>query len=724
MAGLQLGSLYVSLSANSMGLVRGLDGAMKAVDRFAKEVKKTSEDAAKVAATFTVLSGAALKLASGVDGPTKRAMDDMTKSTQLLAVQVADMLLPAVRQVTAMFKSAAEVVASLNPETKAAISNFALVAVQVMAAGKALAVLASTVGPVISLMRGTLSVITALGSGPLLGVVAAIGLVVAIVVLLHRAWRKNWGGIQESTAEVLEWLRSGFSQLVDFFRKAWDSILSGGERFVMGLLDIVDTVQRVTGTSLVDTAGAREGFKGLFKDLRSGAFVSEAFKFGKSVGASVVDGLKEELAAISKELGLDALLAKLKGGSSKGKVIGLGRGMPGGGTLPDQMAIEQRKVIDTGAFKVLEMGNLTRSTGMSVATGAAERKEANALAAAIGADSWADATKEIQGGLGAAATLGHSLKVWAARMGPMIAQMGQQLLGEVGNLVSTIAQGAQAGGVWGALLAAIMEIAKKTESAMRFLDVAMEFVMQLAAMVEPLVKPIFDALTNVLGIVIEVVAPVFAALEPLFQGIGRFVDNLAPILYAVGDVLAGLSPIIEFIGNVVGGILDALKPILDIVAGAVKLIATVLLGIIIFLNEVAAAFGDTKARAEADRLKGVVDRMWKRDDETARANGKAAGSALSLAAANKQAADSAKEVTESLTNLPSGFKLNALRFAADTGMGGLAAGGPGSGSGGVYVENMYVQASDPEELAEQVENAQKRKAAARTGNRHGDDEGI
>lgn len=753
MAGaLKLGSLYVSLSASSSGLVKGLDAGMKAVDRFAKEVKKTSEDAAKVAASFTVLSGAALKLASGVDGPTKKAMDGVTKSTQLLAVQVADMLLPAVRQVTAMFQSAAHAVASLSPETKAAVSQFALVAVQVMAVGKAISVLASTVGPVISLLRGTMSVLTALGSGPLLGIVAAVGLVIGVVALLHRAWRKNWGGIQDSTGEVLEWLRSGFTQLVAFFRKAWDSILSGGERFVMGLLDIVETVQKVTGVSLVDTAGAREGFKGLFADLRSGAFVSEAFKFGKSVGASVVDGVKEEFALISKELGLDGLVSKVKGmfSGGSGKVIGLGRGMGQQGPVVSG-AMSSTFTSITAAAEAMNALRLAVAADEL----AFKRHQESLAVAAVGVRQWlrslgegptggisraGTATVSLSSQAGRAGRFGTGMTTASAKKSPVVAEaeartrelmagigsivttLGQQLLGEVGNLVGTIAQGAQSGGVWGAIIAAIMEVAKRTESAMRFLDDAMTFVMQLATMVEPLVKPIFEALTNVLGVVLEIVAPVFVALKPLFEAIGKVVDYLAPVLYAIGDVLYALAPIIEFLGRVIGTLFEVLKPIFELIGGVIKVVATVILGFLIMLNNIAAALGDQKAAAESARLQKVFQDMWNRSGDQDRAAQKDAGTELrNLTDASKDAGDAVRTFTEALTNLPSGFKLAGARFAADTGLSGpTTITDPfEERATTIVVEQLTVQASNPEEFARVLRKAGERTIAQRTGNRFG-----
>lgn len=210
---------------------------------------------------------------------------------------------------------------------------------------------------------------------------------------------------------------------------------------------------------------------------------------------------------------------------------------------------------------------------------------------------------------------GAELSVWWKRMSGQLAAAGTQMLGAVGELVNSIAQGAQAGGVWGAVIAAFMEIAKRTASAVAFLDSALQFVEQLATMVEPLVQPIFDALQGVLEILSDAVAPVIAALQPLFTALGRMIDDLSPVLFAVGDLLAALSPILQFVAEDIARVLKFLKPVFEIIGGVVKAIASVVLGVLIGLNEIAAAVGDTKAAAEAKRLRAMVDDMWKSADK-------------------------------------------------------------------------------------------------------------
>jgi hypothetical protein len=756
---LQVGSLYASLTASTSGWNKAMEGALKTAEKFAKDMKRLSGEIASAGAAITAVGAAAVAMAQAVDGPTKQAMDGLHKSTQLLAVQVADMLLPAIRSLAEMMKTAAGVVAGLSPHTKEMISTFAVIAVQVAVAAKAFSVFSSLAGSVIGLSRALLAV-----AAPLAGIALAVGAVVAVVILLHRAWRKNWGGIQEATQSVLEWLRSGFGQLANFMGGLWNFMVDGAAKFIDGLLKVGEAIERITGKKL-GVAGMREGFAGLWKDLKSGSFFSGAFEFGKSLGAQIGTAASEELSLIMSELGFDKLL-------SQGKTIGLGRGMgpkspitsgaaagPGLEAMRAAKAMEAlRRAVDLDVASVerheaslidaergvkkwlssldagpaasgVAIGRLGMNTSTALGMGgggaigeqrrqedernmSAEEKKKKAWSDATNADSWGEAQKILNKGLSGATNFGTTLELWGRRMGPQLAAAGKQILGAVGELVGSIVEGAKSGGVWGAIIAMFLEIVKKTASALEFLGIAMEFVEQIAAMVEPLVAPIFEALTNVLGVVTQIVAPVFEALGPLFKAIFALIESLYPVLYSIGDVLAALSPIIELIGNVVGIIFKSLEPVFAIISGVLKVVATVILGIIIFLNEIAAALGDTAARDEAERLKKKVDKMWTMDAD---ASARAAGATLDNAAAQEKAAEAASKVAASLSNVPSGYKIALARMNADMGITGTAYGGGGGGTTVNIYGDITTDSSTVEALAEDA----KKEAARERGQQRG-----
>lgn len=705
---LNIGKLYAQLTGQAAGFSKAMATGTKDLERFAREAKRVSAEVAAASAVFAGMGAAAVRLASSVDGPTKAAMTGLENSTKLLAVQVSDVLLPAVRELSGIVKRAAGVVAGLDPEVKKQISNFAVLAVQLAVAAKAFSIFSGLAANVFGVLKAGFGMVAAIGVGPLLNIIAAVGLVIAAVLLLHRAWRKNWGGIQEATQDVLKWFRDAFSQLGTFFGKFWGFLVDGAARFVESILSAIDVLQKLTGSNLVNTGGLREGFAGMFQDLKSGAFFSEAFTFGKTIGQQLVDGVAEEWKALRSELGFDKL------GLKTGAPIALGRGMGAGPHV--------------GSVDTSSVGTMAWLGGMQAAGASAEEAmngiaenfsaaQGAAVEAEMAAQAQADAAEK------AAADAKASAQRWAA-VGRIALAGFTRALGEVGTLINAAVEGAQAGGPVGAVVAVIMEVLQKTASAMEFVGIAMEFVKRIAAMIEPLVKPIFDALTNVLGIVAEIVEPIFAALVPLFESIGGFVKQLSPILYAVGDILQGLAPILEVIGKVVGVIFQALKPIIDLIAGILKVVATVILGVIIALNEIAAAFGDEKAKAESARLKGIVDRMWSPSaNDLAIANGEAAGATLRNAAAQDEAAKTAKKVSESLSNVPTGYRLAHARYQADLGItagnGYIGGGGGSSGTTIIINGDITTDADSIEAIADDAREAAKERArerGQRTGN--------
>jgi hypothetical protein len=147
----------------------------------------------------------------------------------------------------------------------------------------------------------------------------------------------------------------------------------------------------------------------------------------------------------------------------------------------------------------------------------------------------------------------------------------------------------------------------------------------------------------------------------------------------------------------------------------VKVIATILLGIMIGLNELAAAFGDTAARAEADRMKGLVDKMWApAANELAIAEGEAARAAWRNAAGQNDAADAAAKAAQQFTNVPSGYRMALARYNADLGITGPVVGG-----GGGTTVNIYGDINSSAETVENLAEDAKKEAARERGQQRG-----
>jgi hypothetical protein len=735
---LKIGSLYVSLTANSTGLVKGFAEAAKAAERVAKDIKKASNEVAQVAGTFALLGGAALKLASSVDGPTKKAMAGLESSTKLLAVQIADMLLPAVRAITQMFQTMAGMVAGLDPETKKSISSFAVLAVQLAVGAKALSLVASIGSQVFGALSAVGGVIAGIGVGPILAIGAAIGLVAAGAAALHYAFRTNLGGIADAWKSLVDWLGTTWNTV---FGGVLDTLGEWASKVLLvfrGVLGVMEKVARVRGDRegalgyaaaghAIEMTVANFGGKDLFK-----AVAVQGLELGKAAGSAFIDEWKR----IASEMGLTGLF---KGG----KTIGLGRGMgPTSSTssghegMADMALAAQADAAARALSDIAREAAAFKKSLADVDAGQQVRKWLKELDASpvttmkdgLASVSLSDPSvlnsrrgKFADAQAGADANAKQAADEFARQITgivTIIGASGKQLLGAVGDLVDSIVQGAKEGGIWGAIIAAFMEIAKKTESAMKFLDTAMAFVGKLAEMLEPLVKPIFDALTDVLATVLNMVGPLFSALQPLFNAFATLIEELLPVFDGLGYVIQALSPIIEMIGNLVGGIIKFLKPVFDLIGGVLKVVATVVLGIIIAANEIAAAFGDEKAKAESARLKGLVDQMW---DPNAQANADNLRANTRATIENTSATSDLSKATESLSNVPTGYKLALGRWSSDMGItpGNAFAGAGGGGTtinGDVYVTSSATTVND---LAEDAAKEARRDRGQEHGNPHG-----
>lgn len=695
---LKLGSLYVSLGADVSNLVQGVGDALKAVEGFTREVKKATNDMAQFTAAVTGIGAAALHLASSVDGPTKQAMDGLTRSTQLLAVEVADTLLPAVRALSADIEAAAQWFAGLDPEIKEAISSFAVMAAQVGAASLVLSRVAGIASTMAGVFKGIASAIGSIGIGPLLNVAIAVAGIIATVVVLHRAWRLNWGGIQEKTAEVVNFLSEAFGGVFEFIKARLLDVIEGFRGFVNMVLNAVDALQKLTGTNLIDTEGLRAGFDGLFDDLKSGEFFKSAVKFGKDVGGQLVDGFKEEISVISKELkdalGLDSL-------SAGGQLIGLGRDMAAkAAPAAKEAALSRPPLVHGDPIKKQDRGpdSVKRPEGIS----------------------------ELD------------------RLGTGVKIVGQKLLGSLGDLgsaVNGVVSGAQAGGVWGAAAAAVMELLTRTQAFSDTLAVANGFMKTVVSAFEPAAEQLTEAINVVLAAILPIIeafmgsiAPTLGVLSeillkisPLFELVSASFLVLTPIMALIADVLQAafvvLKPVIQGLFYIVTGVLivigGIIRGVLEVWNGLVEAVATLVYGALMVITlgmggELAQQAADAirTAKADTSQVDGMLTTL------TTQMNWDAIEAANARRVADLRAADAADKVATSfgdmLTNVPAGFKIARSRYDAQMPADGSAFVN-GSGSP-IFIDKMQVMANDPAELAAKMKDISETRNFRQSGN--------
>jgi len=90
------------------------------------------------------------------------------------------------------------------------------------------AAIAAAIGPIVTVIGGIVTAIGAIGGvvgaifSPagliIIAIIAAIG---AAIAFLSVAWKENWGGIQEKTQAVIDWLKTNIKTLVDNVKAWW-----------------------------------------------------------------------------------------------------------------------------------------------------------------------------------------------------------------------------------------------------------------------------------------------------------------------------------------------------------------------------------------------------------------------------------------------------------------------------------------------------------------------
>ena len=747
---LKLGSLYVSLSADSGGLVTGLGNALKAVDKFSKEVKKASMELGQTGLAMAAIGGAAIKLASTVNGQAKRSLENFENSMRAAAVPVAEILVPAMDALARGIRQAATWIASLSPHTKAMVSAFAEWAVVVGAAGLALGRIAGVVGTLASVFSGLLTGLGALG----LAGVAAIAAIAVAIPILYTAWTENWGGVQD-------YARAAWKTLSQWWNETVNDMAAGAAAYANQSVQAFGVVARAAliwardiGSISAETFTAldqavKRGL-GMLKfngsDIKSG--LGQLWENAKAGAGKAKDWFFETWSKMFADLGLkfgDALkpAAAIAKSVAAGPIRSGALNTPPPGISTDPNQFEQ----------LTQRNNWTQGQG----------NKDTALSASIRGG--------VQTAVSSAAELTKQAKAAAERVAKQIRESAKLFvgiltsnMGEVGSVISSAAQGAQTGGIWGAVIAAILELVTRTKGFSDFMDVANGTLQQVVGALSPLVEGIFKALSKLTAVGTSILLPLFDALQPLFDGLAEALDSFAPILSLVGVLFKALAPVIKTLATVIGAILKAFGPILQVLFGVIKGVLLVILNVVKAIVDVIDFFVETFAKiidkivelvtlgankaggdvirdafgtrafstSLGDGIKALEEASW----ESAQANANNATAAARAAGAQEDLADKSAKVAESFSNVPSGYKIALARFNAQTVGGGSSSGGGGptdvagyqdrtlGGGGGSgrsrgdtwQVGSITVVASDASELAKEVAEETRRYRARQSGN--------
>lgn len=478
---MELGTLLVKLSANTTGFASQMAGAAKAVEQFANGAKRISGELGQAGVAITAFGGAMTALAATVDGGAKKSLDDMHAASASLAVQVADILKPAMEELTSVLKEAADYVANLSPETKKLVANFAVMAVSVGIAGMALQKVFGVVSALASIWQG-LSL--ALASPAFLGAAAVAGafaLALGSVLVVTAVIVDNWSLFADGFDKVVKFMSGLWKDFTDGLMMAWKATIEFIAKGLdaMGLDDWADKFRKA-----MEPASLKSAFQGLADGLGD---------FLKDVGVTALD---------SVERGLDKMKKYFAGGV--GESVGAGARLPSitGKTNPDAYDYSSGLADEMARDEKFRRQELDADAAMS---GGPQQPEKQATVA----------------------------QAVAVNTGGAIANAVLSKLGEVGSIVSNVVQAGMTGGPWAAFIAAIMEIVSRMKGFSDVLDSAMQLIYTLAEALEPILTPIFEFLKDVFADI----GKIFKDLAPLWRALGKLIEwLLTPIMYLIKGI--------------------------------------------------------------------------------------------------------------------------------------------------------------------------------------------
>lgn len=700
-----LASLLIDLQLNSASLREGLDSAkakltsfgagvskaFEGVEDMAKSVKRASHEVAQAGLGLAAVASGAVALAATVDKGIAAEVKNLKNSFTDLAVPIAQMVVPAMRDMAASVRSVADWVAGLSPHTKAMIANFLQVAAVVGGAALVLSKLAAAVGAI----AGVIAAITA---APLLTLVAGLAAIAAGALFLHKVWRENWGGIQEKTKSVIEAMSGYWVQFKDFLGDLWDGLIDGYGKVMKFALN--STVMLLEALGKVSKAqaemqiwGNNKGVDVAMMALKNGGVKTAALELGSAIKDGALSGmgaLKAEFLELLKGFGgFDNGGRATRHGGGAASTIDSGHD----GMADAAMAAREARDRDSG-LEARELAARVKENAVFLDRGL-RMAGAERIRAEVGA--WQAAHS----------TWGQFKVALSTQLGNIVSAVGQAAqglagkMGNIGQVINAGVQGAMAGGPWGAIIAVIGELLGRLEVFTQFSDMLNKKLFATLEKLNEAAKPLFEmlhkfsaALTPLREVIHSVVGMIFKVITPIVGLIGTVLGSLKPIFTALSTLFDGL-------GTALGGIIDivvmSLGPSLEGLALIFKLIGAAInfaaMGIMVSVanlmgtvKDIMGALGQNTAA-----ITGTINDLWMKilkmkegqdsfdlfAREAPVATREGSATATTPVAVEMPDVQSVAVVNwnEMLTNLPSGYKgLEDSRFRA-TSAGGGGAGG-------------------------------------------------
>jgi len=640
---MNLGDLIVFLRANTADFTKGTQGALEGLKRLADQVKRASMEFSRAGAEISAMATGALLLASKHSQGAQQQFAAMERASVALAMQVANVLGPAFKQVTQTIQGVANVIATMSPAQRAAASRFVEIAATVGIAAKALSTISGVVAGIASVLG-----LLAGAAVPLLAIVVALAAVAAAVLFVHKMWRENWGNIQQMVANLAgddgplaaigHWFVSLGKMFLDNFVQ---SVLTGMDLVVTAIsqglemlakvqngMGDTEAAQKTLAQSFMLTRGAiniRAGVENTLTSSHIGDTLSAGMKTAiaglKEAGGALKDEAKIMFAPLMKMI--DDFVDRFNGAKGVAPTMGnldtaqmnaaFLKALESFGLAPNNVT-PGGKFIKEGTFQAVEQANadfkrMDQLQAHRLGMGGLISGGAVALSATATRQGTEESISIVEEGLlkigeyFPAFTLGlrsagEALVTFAqnqlAQLGAAVGQVAQNFSSKLGNLGSTISagvSGAQSGGVFGAIGAVIVEMFSQAKQFTRVTYAAQGAFMKALLDLGPAFANLAAALQTFMGAVQPVANALHSMIAPVLNFVGGILVQIGPLFWVIGQVLAAIAPALQSLA----GVLQILQPIFWLLFQVFRGIGIVVAGLVLALETA---------------WNGMVDALW------------------------------------------------------------------------------------------------------------------
>ncbi|NNB96686.1 hypothetical protein HI113_22570 [Corallococcus exiguus] len=429
---------------------------------------------------------------------------------------------------------------------------------------------------------GRMAISFAAAAIPILAVVAALAGIALLVGSVYKSWgdikylaKEAWSAMSQSISEMMAGLSDLGMKLANIFRLAFSAVAGAVEAMVDRSLDFVAFLVAGAARTLrpIAEAARMQGVAGALAPMEglTGKKLKQDIKdaLGAISNASFA-GLDKATSEFTK--GAEALVTKAADGAKEAAgtvkdsaVFGLKHSLSG---IQDIVAaVLNSKTVEEWKGKMEELKSVIHSLFDGNAKATLRTADENGIeVSAVGHKGTERFAERLRGGLGSPAMAAYTKMLddnakalaeairKAAEDAAAAAKAAKESLisdfvgrlGELGGLIESAKKGFEAGGFWGAVIAAVGELLMGTE--------------EMAGAIE--------VLNGIIGQLSDIFGAIGRGLQPLLGSVGYLlkvvVDILTPLLEQLGTILQDISPIIVMIG----AILQTLTPILGSLLGA------------------------------------------------------------------------------------------------------------------------------------------------------------